>query len=187
MISHKSRNGAIVLSLLLIVSIWAGRQGQEADNAPTAGLDLRLDYALSNFEYRWFDKAGRPAILLTSPRYTNDTATGQGLALSPVLDVHYEGAQWNIIADSATVSQDRETIHLSGDVHLTRETPLQVGAMTVDSSEVTLDVTPRIARSRQHVEIDEAGNRLSATGFSVDMKHDKYQLMNDVKGIYAIP
>jgi LPS export ABC transporter protein LptC len=186
MISRNSRNGAIALSLLLAISIWAGHRSQDSDNAPTAGLDLRLDYALSNFEFRWFDAEGQPAILLTSPRFTSDTASGEGLAIDPVLDVNYEGAQWNIIADSATVSNDREIIRLSGDVHLLRIAQSPSGPMTVDSSNVTLEITPRIARSGQYVEVKDASSRLTATGFSVDMKNNNYQLMSDVKGSYVL-
>lgn len=186
MISRKSRNGVIVLSLLLAISIWASRRNQEIDNAPTAGLDTRLNYALSNFEFRWFDKAGQPAVLLTSPRFTSDTASGQGLVINPVLEVHNEGIQWNIIADSATVTSDREIIHLAGEVHLTRRTPPPAGLLTVDSSEVTLEVTPRIARSEQYVEVIDADSQLTATGFSVDLISNNYQLTSDVKGSYDI-
>ncbi len=51
---------------------------------------------------------------------------------------------------------------------------------------MTLEVTPRIARSEQHVEVSDISSTLTATGFSVNMKNSKYQLMNDVEGRYVI-
>jgi len=59
-------------------------------------------------------------------------------------------------------------------------------SLTVDTSEVTLEVTPRIARSEQFVEVNDADSRLTATGFSVNMTNDNYQLASDVKGRYDL-
>ena len=41
MISRNSRNGVIVLSALLLVSIWAARQNERDEDRPIEGLDDR--------------------------------------------------------------------------------------------------------------------------------------------------
>jgi len=186
MISRTSRRGIIALSLLLLLSLWATRKEQETDNSPIEGLDTRLDYALSNFVFHYFDEAGTPAVVMRSPRFISDTASGQGRAEEPNLEVRHEGFLWNIIADSATVTGDRELIHLGGDVQLHRQGETPDSWLTMNSSEVSLEVTPRIARSTQAVEMLDISGRLNATGFSVDMTKDVFQLNNDVRGKYVI-
>ena len=186
MISESSRNAMLVLAVLVIGSFWIARKGAEEDRGPTPGLDLELDYALSDFEIQSFDLQGKPAYQLRAPRFTSDTRTGQGRIADPQIDLHDAGFQWHIIADVATVTRDRQRVSLEGEVDLYRSGPRPSDWLAMSSSDVTLEITPRIAWSEQFVEVMDSSSRLTATGFSVDMLNSSYRLLDDVKGNYAI-
>lgn len=186
MISENSRNTILVLTVLALGSFWIARKGPEEDLGPTPGLDLELNYALSNFEVQSYDLLGQPAYRLRSPRFTNDALTGQGRITDPQIDIHHEGFRWHIIADTATVTSDRERVLLEGAVDLFRQGEGTSDWLAVSTSDVTLEVTPRIAWSTQYVELMDAASRMTATGFSVDMLNDSYRLQENVKGSYAI-
>jgi LPS export ABC transporter protein LptC len=175
-----------VLALLVIGSFWISRKGPDETRGPTPGLDLELDYALTDFEILSFDLQGRPAYLLRAPRFTSDASTGQGWISEPQIEVHNQGQLWHIIADAATVTRDRERVRLEGEVDLYRHGPKRSDWLAMSSSEVTLEVTPRLAWSTQFVELMDAGSRMTANGFSVDMLKNTYLLQSDVKGSYAV-
>jgi LPS export ABC transporter protein LptC len=185
-ISENSRNAILVLAVLVSGSFWISRNGPEENLGPTPGLDLELDYALSDFEVQSYDLQGQPAYRLRSPRFTSDASTGQGRITDPQIDIHHEGYRWHIIADAATVTRDRERVQLEGEVDLFRQGAQQSDWLAVTTSEVTLEVTPRVAWSTQYVELMDAASRMTATGFSIDMLNNNYRLQEDVKGNYAI-
>ncbi len=187
MITRKTRYGIGLLSALCVLSFWATREQQEPVEEERAKFDLRVAYALANFELRYFDEEGQPAVHLKSPSFTSDADSGDGFALNPVLEVHHEGMLWNIIADSATVTDAQDYILLNGDVHLTRTGAEPIDWMEIDGHEVTLVVNPRIAHSDQPVEMEDLSGRMTATGFRVDMINNKFELNHDVKGVYVLP
>jgi len=186
MISETSRNTILVLAALALGSFWIAGRGPEQDPGPTPGLDLELNYALSDFEVQSYDLQGQPAYRLRSPRFTSDAATGVGRILDPQIDIHNEGFRWHIIADAATVTRDRERVRLEGAVDLFRQGESETDWLAVSTSDVTLEVTPRIAWSTQHVELVDTASRMTATGFSIDMLNNSYRLQDNVKGNYAI-
>lgn len=186
MMSRRSRQGVVALSLLLLISLWATRQEQEQDGGPIEGLDTRLDYALSNFIFHYYDVSGAPAVVMRAPRFTSDTVSGQGEVTNPRLQVRHEGYLWNIIADSALVTSDRERIHLAGEVQLRREGGDPDDWVSMVGSEVSIEVNPRRASSQQPVDVSDRSGRLAGTGFSVDMRSNEFSVENDVRGIYVI-
>jgi LPS export ABC transporter protein LptC len=186
MISESSRNVILVLAVLTVGSFWIARKAPEQERGPTPGLDLELDYALSEFEIQSFDLQGTPAYLLRAPRFTSDSRTGEGHIDDPQIELHNAGFLWHIIADVATVTRDRQRVTLEGEVDLYRSGSKPTDWLAMSSSEVTLEITPRIAWSNQFVELMDSSSRLTATGFSVDMLNSSYRLQDDVKGNYAI-
>lgn len=186
MISRQSRRGVAVLTLLLLAVLWITRGERGQDDGPIEGLDTRLDYALSNFVFHYFDESGQPAVVMRAPRFTSDTASGLGVISQPTLEVRHAGVLWNIIADTATVTRDRERILLSGEVRLRREGDLPDQQAIVEGSEVTIEVTRRVAHSQRPVELADLSGRLSGTGFTVNMRTSRFKLDNEVRGIYVV-
>ncbi|NIM69629.1 MAG: LPS export ABC transporter periplasmic protein LptC [Xanthomonadales bacterium] len=172
--------------MFTLASLWMTREEEEFRREPIAGLNTQLDYALHEFEARFFDTAGKPAALLTAPTLTNEAATGLALVEQPRIRVFHEGKLWNIRAESATVPPDREIVVLNGRVDLLRHDQGTADRLEITASEVVLHVEPRVASSERHVILQTRLDRLEADGFSVDMIDDTFTLKHAVRGHYEI-
>lgn len=186
MIVSKTRNGIILLAVLTATVFWLGRSSQERSAPPITGLDTKLDYALRQFEARYFDADGRQAARMWAPILTNDAVSGVAVVENPRFEVMHEGSLWNIIAESATVAADRERILLAGKVNMRRMAPDSLEWLEVNTSEMTLEVTARVAHSDQPVVIMDDNSTMEAVGFSIDMRDDSFHLDDQVKGRYDI-
>lgn len=186
MVPIRTRRGIALLAVLALASFWLAGQQDRPEPGPIVGLDTRLDYALTNFEMLAYDEQGQPALRIIAPRLANDAATGIGRIESPRVEVNQEGQRWNLVARSAVVSEDQEIVQLEGDVQLTRRGATPRDRLDISSEEVTLEVTPRIARSDRAVRITDAAGTLTAQGFEVDMIAERFRLLNDVEGVYVL-
>lgn len=187
MIQQRTAWGIVALSLLAASSYWLIRDAEQEEQTAIRGLDPRLDYALRNFEADYFDQQGQLAARVEAPLLTNDAATGVGRIERPRFEVVHAGALWTILSESATVTRDRERVLFAGAVSMVREEQTGTLPLQVRSSEVTLEVGPRIVRSENAVAIREGENILEATGFSLDLTQELFQLASDVRGQYAVP
>lgn len=186
-IPRQTRGGIAVLVLLAMLSFWAARQFEPDGARPLTDIDTRLEYALREFEARYFDAQGRPAVILRSPRFASDAATGEGRVVQPELEIQHQGFLWHIIADAAVVPDDQSLIHLTGRVRMQRTGSELSDWMEIQSRDVTVEVGPRVAHSGQPVEITDLAGRMTAEGFNIDMTENTYRLENDVRGAYVLP
>lgn len=187
MIARGTQRGLALATALAALTWWLVPDEGEEDRDDLVGPDVRLDYALQDFEMRAFDEAGAPALRLWSPRLTNESATGIGRVETPRIEVRRDGFLWNIIAEHATVSDGQDRVLLEGAVHLERTGPSPADRVDIDTSEVTLVVNDRVARSSAPVRIADPAGELHARGFEVDLVRDEFQLLNDVEGVYVAP
>ena len=67
-----------------------------------------------------------------------------------------------------------------------REANLQNEQLEISTSELQLEITPRIASSERPVRVIEGNDTMEAVGFRVNMNNDRFQLLNRVKLTYAI-
>lgn len=187
MISRSTQRGLALATALAALTWWLMPDEGDEDGDGLEGPDVRLDYALENFEMRAFDEAGAPALRLWSPRLTNEAATGIGRVETPRIEVRRDGFLWNIIAERAIVSDGQDRVFLEGSVHLRRTGSSPADRVDIDTSEVTLVVNDRVARSGAPVRITDPAGELNARGFEVDLIRDEFQLLNDVEGVYVTP
>lgn len=179
--------GIAALGLLAATSFWLTRDVEQEEQASIRGLDPRLDYALRNFEARYFDQQGQLAALVRAPVLANDAATGVGRIEAPRFEIVHEGALWTILSESATLTPDRELVRFAGAVSVTREEAGASQPLEIQTSEATLEIAPRIVRSAAEVAIREGDNTLEATGFRLDMLGETFQLDSNVRGRYGMP
>lgn len=186
MITRKTRRGIILLVLLTAVSFWVGqRQGQEV-LAPVAGLDPKLDYVLRDFELQFYDETGQPTINLRAPVLRNDPELQLGTIEKPVFKLNQPGLVWNLTSDMATVTADKENVHLSGRVNILRHEILSGHLAELNTEEVHIKVTPQTASTDRPVSIFDGLNRLNAVGLDLDMKTNTFMLRQQVEATYAI-
>ena len=186
MTPRKTQTGILVLAALVAASYWANRGNKVATDGPTLGLDIQLDYALQDFEYRFYDVDGNPSVNLTAPKLANQATSGISEVSNPVFTIIDNGISWRIVAESAIVSADKENILLSGDVWITRPAFDTNEALNLNTSELTIEVTPKVASSERPIRLTEGNNIMEATGFRVNMTNNRYQLLNQAKLTYAV-
>ncbi|MDX1459814.1 MAG: LPS export ABC transporter periplasmic protein LptC [Xanthomonadales bacterium] len=185
MIQRKTISGMLAVAALAALSFWAGRKSTDLDRLPTPGLDTRLDYALRDFEMQFYDLLGEPSAHLSAPRLANDAETGIARVARPIVDITHAGSLWRVVADSAVISADRERVVLSGNVRLNRAGDPGTPPLDISTSELSLEITPRIASSSQRVYIADGSDTMEAEGFSVDMTANRFRLFRQVKITYA--
>jgi LPS export ABC transporter protein LptC len=178
--------GIAAVGLLAALSFWLNRESGEDAPSAIAGLDTRLNYALQDFKARYYDQQGRLAGTVTAPRLANDAETGIGVIDRPRFQVVHEGHHWTILSESATVSPDQERVVFSGPVSLLGRDQAQGGEVSIQTSEVTLEIDPRVAHSDEAITIVEDRNTLNAFGFRLDMTTEQFHLDKQVEGHYVL-
>lgn len=186
MIQSKTIKGMLLLSTLVAGSFWASSYRQETETSPIEGLDTQLDYALRDFELRYYDELGYPSLDMVAPMLANEADTGIGRITLPVFDIVHRGSRWKIGAESAIVDAARDHLVLSGDVRMRREAGTQGALLEISTSELQLDISPRVASSDRPVRVIEGNDTMEAVGFRVNMDTDTFQLLNRVKLTYAV-
>ena len=186
MITRKTRRGIVLLVLLTTVSFWAGRKLDTEFQEPVTGLDPKLNYVLRDFELQFFDQGGQPTINLRAPLLRNDPELQLGTIEKPVFRRNQPGITWNLTAESATVTADKEHVQLVGKVNILRHERSTGVLAELNTEEVKIEVTPQTASTDKPVSIFDGYNHLNATGLDLDMKTNTFTLRQQVEATYAI-
>lgn len=186
MITRKTRNGMLALVLITSVSFWISRATDKQQPAPVSGLDPKLNYVLRDFELQFFDENGQPTMNLQAPVLRNDPELELGTIERPVMKLNQANMIWDLSADTATVTADKEHVELQGRVHVRRHETSTGNWVTIDTQEVSIEVTPQTAKTDQPVNIFDGYNHLDAIGLELDLKSDTFSLKQQVKAIYAV-
>jgi len=186
MITRKTRNGVIALVVLTSISFWVNRSPDDEEPEPVAGLDPKLNYVLYEFELQFFDENGQPTINLRAPILRNNPELELGTIEQPVMKLNQEDVVWNLSADTATVTADKEHVQLLGEVHVRRQENLSGAWVEVDTREVQIEVTPQTATTDQPVHMFDGLNRASAVGVDLDLTANTFLLKQQVKATYAV-
>ena len=180
----KTWRGIVFLSLLALLLWQIARQPQEIDSVPPGPPDIRLNYALYDFNGRLLDERGSVKLSMTSPVLRSDAESGIGTVDSPEIHIQQEHDQWYISAESAIISPDREVVTLSGGVNMSRLNELTGQTLDIATTDVVLKVTPRTAMTDASVRMRQSGDKLDAVGMKLDMINKRYELLHEVRAHY---
>lgn len=186
MITRKTRRGMLVLVLLSALSFWVNRSQDTQKPEPVAGLDPELDYVLRDFELQFFDESGMPAVHMQAPELRNDPRLKLGTIDHPVLRLNQEDVVWDLTADTAIVTADKEHVQLTGQVDVRRNEPSSGNWVEINTRDVRIEVTPQTAATDQPVHIFDGRNRVDAIGLELDMKSKTFKLKEQVRATYAV-
>ena len=186
MMTRKTRRGMITLVLLTGVSFWAAQEQRDDGLGPVTDLDPKLNYVLREFELQFFDEYGRPSLNMQAPLLRNDPDQQLGTIEHPVIKLHKENAVWDLRADMATVTADKEHIHLFGQVNVQRQEPLSGNWSELNTREVEIEVTPQTASTDQPVSMFDGYNHVSGSGLDLDLKANTFKLRQQVRATYAV-
>lgn len=175
-----------MLVLLTGVSFWAAQERRDDGLGPVTDLDPKLNYVLRDFELQFFDEYGQPSLNMRAPLLRNDPDRQLGTVERPAIKLHKENAVWDLSADTATVTADKEHIHLFGHVNVQRQEPLSGNWSELNTREVEIEVTPQTATTDQPVRMFDGYNHVSGSGLDLDLKANTFKLRQQVKATYAV-
>lgn len=187
MMRSGTRRGVLGLALLAALSFLAARDRGEPAISPFDDLDTRLNYALWDFTALLLDSQGELSLRIDAPMLRNNASSQVGTIENPRITIQQQADEWYITADSAVVTPDREHVSLVGNVDLLRENRDTRNILEIQTRDVLLNVTPRTARTESAVTIVQDGDRLDAVGMKLDMKTNRYELLDQVRARYARP
>jgi LPS export ABC transporter protein LptC len=186
MISRKTRRGIMAMVLLTGISFWATREQREDDIGPVTGLDPKLNYVLRNFELQVFDQNGNATLNLKAPTLSNNPLLKMGRIENPTLVLHQQDITWNMTADSATITADKEHVELLGKVYVHRFETATARRVELNTSELKIEVVPQTASTAAPISLFDGSNHMNAVGMTLDMMSDTFTLKQQVEAIYAI-
>lgn len=175
-----------ILILLGVVTFWLSRSQDEDKPAPVAGLDPELNYVLRDFELQFYDEYGQPTINMQAPVLRNDPTLQLGTIESPVVKLNQAETVWDMIADTATVTADKEHVQLIGKVFIKRNEPATGRWVELNTHEVKIEVTPQTAVTDQPVRMFDGYNQVDAIGLELNLKTKTYTLKQQVKATYVV-
>ena len=186
MITRKTQRGMTILILLSAITFWISRSQDDDGPEPVAGLDPELDYVLRDFELQFFDEFGQPTINMRAPVLRNDPRLQMGTIEHPVVKLNQADAVWDLTADLATVTADKEQVQLIGQVQVKRNEPATGNWVELTTREVQIEVTPQTATTNQPVSMFDGLNRVDTIGMELDMTTKIFSLKQQVKATYAV-
>lgn len=175
-----------ILIVLGAVTFWLNRSQDIDKPAPVAGLDPELNYVLHDFELQFFDEYGQPTINMKAPVLRNDPKLQLGTIVSPVVKLNQAEAVWDMMADTATVTADKEHVQLIGKVNVKRNEPETGRWVELNTEEVAIEVTPQTAVTDQPVRMFDGYNQVDAIGLELNLKTKTYTLKQQVKATYVV-
>lgn len=185
MIHRKTWHGIFALSTLAIVTALIVRSEDPRVGLPPADLDTRLSYALWDFSGVLLNKEGKVNVRVDAPMLRNTADSQVGTVENPRLRIIEEEDEWYITADSAVITADREFVSLIGRVDLLNQDPAGTRRLAVQTRDVMLTITPRLASTDSAVSIQQNQDVLDAVGMNLDMKNKSYELLDQVRARYA--
>ena len=186
MITRKTRRGIAALLVLTSVSYWVGHRQDKDVTEPVTDLDPKLNYVLRDFELQFYDADGQPSLNMQAPVLRNDPELLQGTIEQPALRLNQNNAIWDLNADTAIVTADKEHVKLSGKVRVQRFDLGSGNQVELHTSEVRIEVTPQTASTDEMVDLFDTQSHVSAIGLDLDMKANTFKLKQEVKGTYAV-
>lgn len=186
MITHKTYQGFAVLLILAGISMWASRDKVDDNEQPQSGVDPNFNYVLRDFELQYFDENGQPSLNLRAPVLRNDPDMQLGTIEQPVVKLYQPGLVWELQADLATVTADKEHIILNGEVNIQRQQDETGRRTRLNTTDVKIEVTPQTATTDALVEVFDGFNHISGSGLDMDMQANTFELRKQVKATYAI-
>lgn len=185
MIHRKTWHGIIAMALLAITTGLIVRSDRDRGNLPPADLDTRLSYALWDFSGVLLDKQGKVNVRVDAPMLRNTADSQIGTIENPRLRILQDQDEWYITADSAIITADREFVSLLGRVDLQQQNLSSGQRLGIQTRDVMLNVTPRVASTEAAVSIQQDEDRLDAVGMKLDMINETYELKGQVRARYA--
>jgi len=180
----------LLLGALAALTYWLDAQVQSSGRRDDGSSRHDPDLYIERFSAVTFDSDGRVRQMLAAKRAEHFPDDGSVDLVGPAFELTDPGKpRLTVASDKGTVSGDRETVTLRGNVRATRDaapatardqTPLSAATFTTQ----TLRIIPKEARAETDalVTIEEARGIISGVGMVLDNNARTIKLKSSVRG-----
>jgi lipopolysaccharide export system protein LptC len=176
----------VLLALALaLATLWLDRLVQLSPSPLKDKLRHDPDFIVENFTLTRMSPRGKPESSLTAPKmlhYPDDESTD--LEHPRYLQHSDDRPTVEIVGDRGKVSKDGETVHVEGNVVVTRAGANGGPPLQVRTTVLEIDPKNEIARTDAPVTITEGDAVLRGVGMVVNGKTRELELKNRVQGTY---
>lgn len=170
-------------ALIGIIALNAGLQRWlEPQTLPGATRAAEINYALDDFEARFFNADGAQTVRIAGPRLEHSASSRQAVITSPRFIIDPDGEPWTGTADQARIERDAQILRLQSRVHIEREHPR--GTLRIEGERIDYDQPAQRLHAPLPARLEQAGNSLSGGTLTVWIDDQRMELHDDVHAIY---
>lgn len=172
-----------VTALIAIIALNAWLQRWlRPEPSQTAAGPAEINYALDDFEARFFDADGVQTLRVAGPRLEHGAYSREALITSPRFTINPDVDPWNGTAEQARIERDSQILRLESQVRIARDHPR--GTLRIESERIDYDHPSRRLHAPLPARLEQAGNSLSGGTLTVWIDDERMELHEDVHAIY---
>jgi LPS export ABC transporter protein LptC len=181
----RARNWLVTAALVAAVALtwWLGRSGEDARDLGVTRRAVPQGYYLKDAVMRVTDQTGRVFYSIRAGRVERPEHEPR-LDLEQV-QIEYradDDSSWQVNADYASTPNDYSFVDLRGDVRVVKRVTRARDGTSIRTDALRLVPDMYLARTDRRVSMTIGDNELSGTGFSADLKANKFDLESNVHG-----
>lgn len=172
---------ALALAVLVAGNWWLNQAWQPDVPAPeTVAQDI--DYALGEFEAKFFDAEGTLTLDIAGPSLEHDAVTREARIPEPRFVIDPADQAWAGTADLALVKRDSRRLMLQGTVRI--EKPHPRGTLRIESDEIHYERDNATLHSPGPARMRQDGTELTGGTLTAWIDEERMELEQDVHAIY---
>ncbi|MGQ7842982.1 LPS export ABC transporter periplasmic protein LptC [Granulosicoccus sp. 3-233] len=179
----------LLLPLLIIVVVVVDHVEEPEIFVVEETIDMRetrSDYYMADFQSRKYDANGQIEYTVRGDTLAHYPHDDRSEITSPRVELHREGAQWQIESDSGLFDTDPDLFTLQGNVIVKRQAET-ADPLTIRTSTLTVATESNEVSTEARIEISAPTWRLQANGLKSAIDQGKLTLLSDVIGRYEVP
>lgn len=182
---ERARLWAVVLVVTSLATYGLIRWFKPPPAVPAVAALASQDNEILTVEMRIYDIAGKPNLILTSPRISSPRRSDEYLIDSPLFDVvSMDGARWKGQSQRGRLDVAKNRLWLEQQVLLEGSKP-ERQPVSIRSEQIEFGIDERVASSDDAVEIVSPGSQIKGVGLRADLKEDSFLLRSQVEGEYV--
>lgn len=179
-------NRLISLSIFLALAIivwWSITANYNVDNRlQQAKSNQYIELFMNEFEITAMDDSGAPSYRLNGLHLQRFNDSDDSQIKQPVFQILQANNQWQVTAESATVNDKNETIHLTNNVVMQQKNIEP--AVTIRTQSLLVHIDKQIVQTPALVNITKGNSHLKSNGMIYNNITSELELSSNVNGHY---
>lgn len=175
-----------LLALMAALTFWLKSSLTTDQPDATRPENSGPDAIVENFEIRRLDDQGKLKYRLHGPKLSHYPHNDSTEIDTPHLNSYrQDGTIVNVRANKATVTQQGEVIHLTGDVELLRLATPRNPELKARTSSMIIEPEAGLARTNSAIRITQGASWVTGTGARIDHNKMTFELLSQVRGYHV--